>query len=136
VRQVSFFHKDTGLLNGSHLMSSDHRAVALNTPADHIAIDGHHDYLSKRVDIATGLVIDYQPPAPSADHEWNAETKRWALSAAVLAKQQERAAALAQIAALEASQHALVRKLLLGSLSARPRLQAIEDEIASLQAAL
>jgi hypothetical protein len=36
------------------------------------------------------------------------------------------------IAELEASQHAVVRELLLGDESARARLQAIHDEIAEL----
>jgi hypothetical protein len=40
------------------------------------------------------------------------------------------------IAALEASQHAVVRELLLSNESARARLQALADEIVDLQAAL
>src|ERR1700675_463680 len=98
---VSFFHKDTGLFNGEQLFASDETAIAANTPPDHIAIEGHHDHLSKRVDLAAHLrwealhdkvaqlqpqdrsqrheeldslwaqaVVDYQPPAPSPDHEW------------------------------------------------------------------
>ena len=50
-RHVSFFHRLTGLLNGVHFLASDANIVALNTPPDHIAIDGHHDHLSKRVDV-------------------------------------------------------------------------------------
>jgi hypothetical protein len=86
MRQVSSYHKETRLLNGSHLLASDDAAIALNTPPDHIAIDGHHDSLSKRVDVANPetidvyvtsdqsdiptkvtryKVVDYEPPAPS-----------------------------------------------------------------------
>jgi hypothetical protein len=35
------------------------------------------DPLSQRVDMATGLVVGYQPPAPSDDHQWDESTKRW-----------------------------------------------------------
>jgi hypothetical protein len=136
MRTVSFCHADTGLFNGRTLTVTNDDAIALNTPPDHIAVEGRHDHLSKRVDIATGQVIDYEPPAPSEDHEWNTETKRWQLSAAVEAKAQARAAAAARIAELEASQHSVVRDLLLGGLAARPRLQAIADEIAKLNADL
>ena len=129
---ASFYHKETGLLHSNHLTVSDEAAIALNTPPDHIAIDGHHDPLSKRVDVATGEIVDYQPPHPSEQHEWDATTKRWQLSAAAQAKAQARVAAAARIAALEASQHSLVRALVLGDESARPQLQAIADEISKL----
>lgn len=81
---------------------------------------------------AAAVLIDYQPPAPSTDHEWDSTSKRWNLSAAAQAKAQGRQAAQARIAELTASQHQHVRELLLGSLSARPRLQSIQDEIAML----
>jgi hypothetical protein len=38
---------------------------------------GEYDALSQRVDLITGLVIDYQPPQPSPDHAWDAESRRW-----------------------------------------------------------
>jgi hypothetical protein len=38
---------------------------------------GEFDALSQRVDLATGEVVAYQPPAPSEHHAWNAGTKRW-----------------------------------------------------------
>jgi hypothetical protein len=58
------------------------------------------------------------------------------LSAAAQAKKAANAAALARIAELEASQHAVVREHLLGDSAARPRLQQIDDEIKGLQATL
>ena len=58
-RAVSFYHRETGLFSGNHLVASDDNAVMLNTPPDHIAIDGHHDHLSKKADITTGEVVDY-----------------------------------------------------------------------------
>jgi hypothetical protein len=152
----SFYHRESGAIHPKVFSTDDATQLRANTPADHLPIEGHHDPLSKRVDVtvppelvddinrygcAVGKrfvhkIIDYQPPAPSADHEWNAETKRWQLSAAVQAKAQARAAAAARIAELEASQHGVVRDLLLGGAAARPRLQAIADEIERLNADL
>jgi hypothetical protein len=154
-----FYHHETGVLHSNTIVidAPNAEAVAqLNCPADHKPIEGDFDPLSQRVDVSVTpeivdainvhgqvqgkrsvhQVIDYQPPAPSADHEWNAETKRWRLTAAAQAKIQGREAAQARIRELEDSQHLHVREMLLGSLSARPRLQAIADEIAALQSAL
>lgn len=133
---VSFYHRDTGVIHPNQIMVSDDGAVALNTPPDHLPIDGHYDYQSQRVDIATGELIDYQPPAPSADHEWNAETKRWQLNIAAQSKVDNHYAAMAGIARLEAAQHRAVREFALGLPGAADRLTAINTEIAALRAQL
>jgi hypothetical protein len=131
---VSFYHVETGLLHDVMLTTSDESIIALNAPAGHIAIDGHHDSLSKRVNVETGEVVEYQPPAPSAEHVWHDETKRWRLSDGAQAKIDGRAAALARIAALVDSQHQFVREYLLGVAPALERLAAIHDEIGKLSA--
>ena len=82
----------------------------------------------------TGKVIDYQPPQPSPDHEWNAVTKRWQPSAATTAKAEARQAALERFAALEAFQARAVRDWTLsGDVS---RLRAIGSETVALRAPL
>jgi hypothetical protein len=88
--------------------------------------------------IATSAhVVDYQPPAPSADHEWNDATKRWQLSTAAAAAQQDRLAAGARIAELQASQHDLVRKMVLAPDEAtRTQLAALDAEIDGVRAEL
>ncbi len=115
MRRVSFYHRETGLFNGTHLTVSGPEMVRLNTPADHIAIDGHHDALSRRVDVATGQVVDYRP-APNVDREK-------AAAAAIVQ---------ARTAELERLSGPLVRRLVLGDESARAALQAIEDEVREL----
>ena len=131
----SFYHKDTGLLNGQHFCTSDEQNIALNTPPDHIAIDGHHDHLSKRVDITTGEVIDYQPPQPSKHHEWNDDTKRWVINADRQAKIDAHHVALQKIDTLEATQNRFLREVHLGVNveKATARLKAIEEEIVELR---
>lgn len=136
MKTIGFYHKDTGLLNGTQLMVSDDSMIALNTPADHVAIEGQFDSLSQQVDIASGAIIDYQPPPPSIDHDWNADTKRWQLSAAAQAKLDAHGHATACIAQLEAAQHRAIREAALGQAGAVARLQAIDAEIASLRPAL
>ncbi|WP_428421978.1 tail fiber assembly protein [Methylibium sp.] len=53
----------------------------MNIPSGLAAREGVYDHLSQRVDLITGAVVDWQPPAP-ADTEfetwaWDAKTRRW-----------------------------------------------------------
>jgi hypothetical protein len=136
MKTVSFYHKDTGALHGNMLFVSDDAMLAGNTPKDHIAIDGHHDPLCKKVDLATGKVVDYQPPQPSDDHEWNADTKRWQIKAAITAKARAKAEALRQIVELELSGIRRMRELLLGLVGIDERLSNIDAQMTSLRAQL
>jgi hypothetical protein len=133
---VSFYHRETGLLHDSQFMTNDEANVEMNTPADHIAIDGHHDRLSQRVDIESGEVVDYQPAQPSPSHEWNESTRRWELSPSAQAAIARRAAARARIADLEAGQGRLLRQHALGVGAALERLRALDDEVERLSAEL
>lgn len=136
-------------------------SVAANTPAGCAAIEGRFDHLAQRLDVervaredsdaltawsehkdgpapspvvATAAhMIDYQPPAPSADHEWSASTKRWQLSAAAQANATAVAVAKARHAALIAGQHDDLRRAVLGDAAALARLQAIEEQVMALQ---
>lgn len=133
MRCVRFFHRETGLIHPQRVIVSSDHALALNTPPDHDVIDDPKDKpidpLCQRVNIHTRLVQEYQPPAPSAAHVWNPQTKRWVLSAATQARASAKAAALARIAELESSQHRAVREAVLGMDGAHKRLQALDDEI-------
>jgi hypothetical protein len=152
----SFYHKDTGAIHPKLFSTDDATQLRANTPADHLPIEGHHDPLSKRVDVTVPpelvddinrygctvgkrtvhKIIDYQPPAPSADHEWNPDTKRWQLSASVQAEQQGRALVLQQIAALESKGIRAMRELALDQPGAKERVAAIDSQIAALRASL
>lgn len=78
---TSFYRADTGLFIDLHYGGSDPAWLEVNTPEGCIALAGRFDHLSQRVDLATGLVVDYQPPAPAADElrdwSWDAEVRRW-----------------------------------------------------------
>lgn len=138
MRTFSFYHKESGLLNGRTFSSDDDSMLEANfrLHPDHLPIEGAHDHLSKRVDVATGEVEEYMPPPPSSDHVWNPETKRWQLSAAAADKIAMNSAARARIQQLEASQHRRIREHALGKPGAFEALQAIDDEISSLRGQL
>lgn len=118
MKRYSFFDLSTGLLAAHQYGTSDPADVALNTPPGHGVIDGHHDRSSKRVDITTGELVDYQRPAEEI-----------AAQVAI----DRRSLALSQIAQLEASQHRAVRESALGIAGAAARLTAIDTQIAALR---
>lgn len=78
-------------------------------------------------------VIDYQPPAPSAAHEWDGATKRWRLNASAQASAAAGAQARARHVELISQQRDDLRRAVLGDVAAKERLQAIENEIVALQ---
>ena len=132
----SFFDSRTGEILKRRFRGTQ-KAVIRNTPAGATAIAGQYDRLSQRVDVATGEVIDYQPPAPSADHEWresvNDGRPRWVKTAEVVQRERADRIARARIAELEAAQPRAIREHALGDESATARLQAIDQEIAALR---
>ena len=133
MKQYSFYHKETGVIHPKHFTTTDPTQLKGNTPTDHIAIEGSHDELSKRFDLTSKTIVEYQPPAPSADHVWNPEAKRWQLSSAAADRIARSNAARVRIAQLEASQHRHVREHCLGKPDATGALQKIDDEIFSLR---
>ncbi|MBX5462033.1 MAG: hypothetical protein IRZ28_13210 [Steroidobacteraceae bacterium] len=125
----------TGAISPRRVTSSDPEVIRFNTPAGCVAIEGVFDPLSQRVDLETKQVVDWQPPQPSADHEWNSETRRWVKRVEVIASEVKRAQARAQIEALEVKQMRPLRELLVdpNDTGARARLQSIDAEIAALR---
>jgi hypothetical protein len=139
MRQFHFYDASTGVLHASSIVINAPDAeknAAANCPPDHEVVEGTLDPLSQCVDVATGQVIDYQPPAPSSDHIWSTDSKRWQLSGAAQGKLDARSHAVDRIAALEASQHRVMRELALGSATALARLKSIDAEIVALRPAL
>jgi hypothetical protein len=119
---VTFYHKETGLLHPLTIVTNDDKAVELNTPADHIAIDhpeeSQFDHRTQRVDLATGDVVSHEP-SPSLD--WRAPFEAARINGALRAQ-------------LVNQQHSLVRRLALdpSDADARRALTAIDDELTRL----
>lgn len=76
---VSFYRLDTGCFEGARSYSGDWPDE--NTPPGFGWVAGVHDHLRKRVETATGNVVDYQPPMPPADAmrswAWDEVSKQW-----------------------------------------------------------
>lgn len=134
MKTYSFHDPATGLIAPETVTCSERQAEA-NTRPGLTRIEGALDHLSQRVDIETGQVVDYQPPAPSDLHEWDAVTKRWKLPAAVIAAQAEQRALLAMITRIEATQLRSLRELMLNPAdrAARDRVASIDNQIAALR---
>lgn len=77
-RDWSFFSPETGEIHPGTYSGSSPDAM---TPAGFEKIAGIHDCLNKRVDLATGEVVDWQPPKPQGDeftdHEWIEQIQHW-----------------------------------------------------------
>lgn len=133
------FDLSTGLFTGRS-MSASPEFLEANRPDGYGWIDGVIDPQSQRVDLKDRLIVDYQPPPPSDDHEWIPERKRYRLKREVARAQARRAAAQTQIEALELSSLRALREIRLAELKGEPvpeesraRLDAIEVEIEALR---
>jgi len=123
---IHFYDASSGLFTGvsMHTNLTAPQAVkafiAENTPKGHGAYVGYVDALSQKMDLATGQLVDYRPPAPSPRHEWNQATKRWQRPVGL-----KRSAALARIAELEKGQHRTVRETLIRACHAVDALKEV-----------
>lgn len=88
----SFAHRESGVFSGARFSGPEH-LLGINCPSGYIPVMGQHDHNRVRVDIATGDLVEYQPPAPPADDwqtwAWDADAWRWVSvpTAAALARQ-------------------------------------------------
>ena len=142
----SIYNRGTGFFTGGVVAHNDNSVFGKLEP-ELGEVEGQHDHLSKRVDLATGEVIEWQPPAPPdtdlETFEWDAlsEPKRPRWRARPTAKalvRAENAAIVAQIEREEAKQTRSIRELALtpSSKPAKDALQAIENKVAELRATL
>jgi len=101
MNSYSFYSTATGLFTGQ-VYSGAEAHLELNTPAGCAARLGAWDCLSARVNLETGGVEDWQPPAPAdtADctHSWDATARRW-LAVPTMAKREADAHAAIDAAA-------------------------------------
>lgn len=126
MKSFSQYDASTGLFTGVTHSSTidDPDYLARNTPDGRKFLEGVYDHQSKRVDLATGEVVDYQPPAPSPEAQ------------AALVKAAKRKAALQRITYLESKSLRAMREAILDPIGGTHRMQAIHDEIDALRADL
>jgi hypothetical protein len=136
MKTFSLYEASTGLFTGKRLQCDEDALVTMRLPPGTLTMEGAYDHMSQRVDVTTGCVVDYHPLAPSADHEWNAASKRWQVRKGVRESEGRRAVVFARIHALETSQGRAIREATLGDPTALKRLKEIDAEIAALRAEL
>lgn len=76
----SIYRLSDGVFTGQRV-GGDESFVAAHTPEDCGALLGEHDHLRVRLDVASGQLVLYKPPAP-ADHQfctwrWDEEAWQW-----------------------------------------------------------
>jgi hypothetical protein len=127
-----FYDKATGLFTGQRFLGAAD-ALEMNIPAGLAAMPGEIDHLSQRVDLDTGAVIDFQPPQPSAEFEWDQAHRRWILTAKAKEAIEADYAARGAIEAAEQMSLRSIRELILdpNNEQARVKLQAVDDAIAA-----
>lgn len=130
MKTYHFYLLSSGLFTGCSF-SGARDMLEQNTPADCGAHEAPQvDFLSQRLDLESGKLVDYQPPQPSSDHEWDTVTRRWQLNAARAKAEFDDMEARAEIDRLEQQQARRVRELLLKN---DPQLKALDDQIAGLR---
>lgn len=121
-REFSYYDPDTGHFTGTRV-----RVSPSQEPPTHrrwARMPGRFDHLSQRVDLATGEVVDFVPPQPSSDHEWDAEKKRWNLNADAAARKRDADAALLMLGEQDRRSVRALREALLEALA---RIDALES---------
>ena|ERR1039458_7730085 len=132
IKSYSLYEAATGLFTGKRLHCDDEGLLSARLPAGTLALEGSFDHRNQRVDLATGKVVGYRPPPPSAEHEWNETERRWQVRPA-RGTEGRSAVIYARIQALEATQGRAVREATLGDETAIKRLREIDAEINALR---
>jgi hypothetical protein len=139
MRKVYLYDKKTGLFSGRSFEYSGpdfDDAVTANTPQGDAWIEGDFDPATKRVDLGTGRIMEYQPPQPDEDYELSTDTGRWVKRADVARWERDRMNAFSRLELLDRKRsraladHALRPDERTGEDLKLPheRLQEIEDE--------
>lgn len=109
--KACFYHRETGVFHAYKYVGPIEQ-LANNTPADHLVYLEEVDPLSAKFDLETGNILDYVPPQPSADHEWNPEIKRWRIKPEVSELNFRSVTAKAKLQALDQSELRAISDLL------------------------
>lgn len=138
LRIWSIYRESDGAFTGRQYGATSAEDLADNLPEGCAAIEGQFDHTCQRVDKATGAVIDFIPPSPGADYEWNADLRRYRLTAAAEQAINADRQARAVIAEQESRQLRAIRELLLNpnDAGAMQRLRDIDSAISAARPAI
>jgi len=129
---------ETGLFTGQFL-GGDADFVQANVPAGCGVVDADVDWESQRVDLATGLVVDWQPPKPDDDAQqtwaWQPGLRRWVPTPTLAALAGARIAVVqVAIEAAEADQGRPLRELMLSTAAGQPAPAGAAERVARIEA--
>jgi hypothetical protein len=131
-KTYSLYEAATGLFTGKRLYCDDEGLISMRLPAGILALEGKFDHCSQRMDLATGVVVEYRQPAQSVVDERNSSDLRWQVKSTRSCA--DRTAIIhARIHMLEATQGRAIREATLGDATAIKRLQDIDAEINDLR---
>jgi hypothetical protein len=83
---LDFYDEGTGLWTGARYQGPT-EDVPANQPAGSVPMPAcEFPHAMRLVD---GTLVDYQPPRPDTEHEWNATERRWRKTAAAVQKDSE-----------------------------------------------
>jgi len=131
MRRFCYYHKETGLLSERTLVVNSptaERDAAANAPPDHAPLEGDFHHQRHRVDIATGAVIDYQPPAPSEHHEWHESSRQCLLKPEAAEMRAAHFRAMGELQQLDAKALRAMTDHIMGDKAAAARLSQIETQ--------
>jgi hypothetical protein len=122
MKTVHFYDLSTGLFTGASFsasaLSAKDEVISRNTPPGCGAVEGVRDWRAQRVDLASGQLVDYQPPADVVERERRSRTAR------------------SRIEAIERGSLRALREALLGDPDALARLADADREISKQRKAL
>jgi hypothetical protein len=135
IKRVLSFHHTRELFHGLDVTNCDPASIEPHTRL--VPIDAEHvDALSQRTDTECVHRIDELPAKGSDDPCWNDSTRRWQVNPQLLARQKARRQLIAQIASLELEVLRALCEYARGDVAAIDRLDARDQEIATLRAKL
>lgn len=139
VARWGFYDPVSGALSQSVVVGTRAFAAAACPPGMDVA-EGVFDPQAQRVDLKTGKVVDWQPPAPPADEwrtwAWSTEERRWQPQPTDKARRRDtRRALAAQIEAAERGTLRALREMAIDptNTAADARLAEIERRIRALR---
>lgn len=133
MKTISLYDPKTGFLTGEIKRGPALDHLLQHVPVGLAAVEGAVDHLSYRIDPETSSAVDWQPPQPDADHEWNEQHRRWLKKPEVAAREARRAEALNSTREIERDRAARRMRELLIQMTDDPELKEIEAQIADLR---
>lgn len=133
-QHYSFYDLATGLFTGSGFTGSE-ESLMLNLKEGVGAMPGEFDQFSQAVEPMTGRIVNYQPPSPGEDYEWNETTKRWVLGRTAQLAFDNDVAARARLADIDSASIRALREAAIGDKAAAvAMLTDLEAEAVELRA--